>query len=333
MTWTEPHTMTARCPEDLLAMASVTLGFTPSDSVAMLTFGAVHSFHARVDLPSCRSELPGLVESLMHPALRHGVPRVVLVFFTDDEVAARRAWRALREACGDAAIEVLEALRADGRRWFPLLHGPRRIRDLGLPYDVSNHPFLVEAVLRGQVLRGSRDELVASLEPLPDRVAGVRSALRHRPALSDGARAPSTERLLAEGAWVEAAVRRHIALRTSPGDDEVARLLRALGSFPLFRAALCVVAHDTATACVELWTDVLRRSPAELAAAPAALLGWSAWQAGHGALAWCAVEVATTVAPGHDLCAELSTLLDNAVPPGEWAPDRDWAAALSPRAG
>ena len=52
MTWTQTHTMTARCPEDLLAMVPVTLGFTPTDSVAMLTFGAVHPFHARVDLPS-----------------------------------------------------------------------------------------------------------------------------------------------------------------------------------------------------------------------------------------------------------------------------------------
>lgn len=333
MTWTTPHSMTARCPEDLLAMVSVTLGFTPSDSVAMLTFGADHPFHARVDLPTRRDEVPGLVDSLMDPALRNGVPRVVFVFFTDDEVAARRAWRALRDACGETGIEVLEALRADGRRWFPLLHGGRRLRDLGLPYDVSNHRFLVEAVLRGQVLRGSRDELVASLAPLPDRVAGVHAALARRPALSGGARAPSTDQLLAEGAWVEATVRRHTALRTWPGDDEVARLLRALAVTPLFRAALCVVGQDTATACVELWTDVLRRTPAELVAAPAALLGWSAWQAGHGALAWCAVGVAATVEPGHDLCDELSTLLDDAVPPAEWAPDRDWAAALSPRAG
>lgn len=331
MTWTEPHTMTARCPEDLLAMVPVTLGFTPTDSVAMLTFGAAHPFHARVDLPTRRDDLPELVQSLMEPAGRNGVPRVVLVFFTDDEVAARRAWRALRDACRRAGIEVLEALRADGRRWFPLLHGDRHLREVGLPYDVSNHPFLVEAVLRGQVLRASRTELAESLAPMPERVAGVRAALGGRPRRWSSP--PSAEELLGEGAWVEALLRGHLALRTSPGDDEVARLLEGLRVPRLRDAALCVIAQETATACVELWTDVLRRTPDELAAAPATLLGWSAWQAGHGALAWCAVEEALAADPDYDLCDQLADLLDSATPPSEWHADPDWAAGLTPRAG
>ena len=44
-------TLTARGPEDLLAAVPVVLGFHPQDSLVMLTFGAVRSFHARVDLP------------------------------------------------------------------------------------------------------------------------------------------------------------------------------------------------------------------------------------------------------------------------------------------
>ncbi|MDP2774756.1 MAG: DUF4192 domain-containing protein [Nocardioides sp.] len=331
MTWTRPHTMTARCPEDLLAMVPVTLGFTPTDSVAMLTFGADHPFHARVDLPTHRDDLPDLANALLDPALRNGVRRVVLVLFTDDEVAARRAWHALRDAFGGAGIGVLEALRADGRRWFPLLHGDRRARDLGVPYDVSNHPFVAEAVLRGQVLRTSRDELVRSLAPLPDRVARVRSALGRRPARVG--RPPTTAELLSEGAWVQSLLRRHGAGRTSPGDDDVAGLLRALGEPGLRAAALCLITRGTATDWVELWADVLRRTPTELAAPPASLLGWSAWQAGHGALAWCAVEVALRADPDDVLCDQLSRRLDQAVPPGDWEPDPDWAAGLVPRAG
>ena len=333
MTWTEPHTMTARCPEDLLAMVPVTLGFTPTDSVAMLNFGAAHPFHARVDLPTRRADLPDLVTSLMEPARRNGVRRVVLVFFTDHEVAARRAWHSLRDACAGCGIEVLEALRADGRRWFPLLHGGRRLRELGLPYDVSNHPFLAEAVLRGQVVRSSRSELAASLAPVPERVAEVRAALGRTPQRWGRARSPSSEQLLGEGAWVQALVRRHAARRTSPDDDELARLLRAIEVVRLRDAALSVVAQETATACVELWTGILRRTPPELAAPAATLLGWSAWQAGHGALAWCAVEAALAADPGYRLCDELATLLDTATPPGTWTPAGDWSAGLSPRAG
>jgi hypothetical protein len=333
MTWTQPLTMTARCPEDLLAMVPVTLGFTPTDSVAMLTFGAAHPFHARVDLPTRRGDLPDLVRALMEPARRNGVRRVVLVLYTDDEAAARRAWRALRDACATAGIEVLEALRADGRRWFPLLHGDRRTRELGVPYDVSSHHFLVEAVLRGQVLRSSRDELAASLTPEPERVDGVRAALAARMEQWSGPRPRPTDQLLEEGAWVEALVRRHCLGRTSPGDDELARLLRLLAEPVVLDAALSVIGQDTATACVELWTDVLRRTPPEFAAPPATLLGWSAWQAGHGALAWCAVEAALAADPGYALCDELASLLDGAVPPAAWVPPADWAARLSPRAG
>lgn len=309
-------------------MVPVTLGFTPTDSVAMLTFGAVHPFHARVDLPTRRDEVPGLVDALMDPAVRNGVRQVVLVFFTDHEVAARRAWHALRTACRTLDIEVLEALRADGHRWFPLLHGDRRTRDLGVPYDVSNHRFLAEAVLRGQVLRGSRDELVHSLAPVPDGVAAVRAAIDRRPEPWSGS--PSPEQLLGEGAWVEGVLRHHLARRTTPGDDDVARLLLALPVFRLREAARSLISQESATACLELWTGILRRTPAELAAPPATLLGWSAWQAGHGALAWCAVEVALASDPDYDLCDQLAGLLDNAVPPSEWHADPDWAAGLTP---
>ena len=45
-------TLTARGPEDLLAAVPVVLGFHPQESLVMLTFGALRSFHARLDLPS-----------------------------------------------------------------------------------------------------------------------------------------------------------------------------------------------------------------------------------------------------------------------------------------
>ena len=58
---TQSTTMTARTPEDVLAVVPVVLGFEPHDSLVMLTFGADPPFHARVDLPDRRSEVPDLV--------------------------------------------------------------------------------------------------------------------------------------------------------------------------------------------------------------------------------------------------------------------------------
>ncbi len=52
---TGPTTLTARTPEDLLAVVRVVLGFEPADSIVMLTLGARHPCHARVDLPDTRA--------------------------------------------------------------------------------------------------------------------------------------------------------------------------------------------------------------------------------------------------------------------------------------
>ena len=48
---TSPTTLTARTPEDILAVVPVVLGFEPTESLVMLTFGSDPPFHARVDLP------------------------------------------------------------------------------------------------------------------------------------------------------------------------------------------------------------------------------------------------------------------------------------------
>ena len=90
-----PTTFTARSPEDLLALAPVVLGFFPHDSVVMLTFGAASPFHARVDLPTGAGGVAEVVDSLVDPAIRHGVRRVVLLVYGVDRALSRRLWRGL----------------------------------------------------------------------------------------------------------------------------------------------------------------------------------------------------------------------------------------------
>ena len=41
---------------------------------------------------------------------------------------------------------------------------------------------------------------------------------------------------------------------------------------------------------VALWTDMTKRAPDEVRAAPASMLGFASWLSGHGALAWCALD-------------------------------------------
>ena len=107
-------TLTAREPEDLLAMAPVVLGFVPRDSVVMLTFGARRPFHARVDLPDRPDELPELVSVLLEPARHHGVRRVVLLVYTADADWAEAVTGTLVPAFAAAGIESVADIKA---RW------------------------------------------------------------------------------------------------------------------------------------------------------------------------------------------------------------------------
>ena len=292
---------TARTPEDVLAVVPVILGFVPTDSVAMLTFGSGHPFHARVDLPRGPSELPDVVDCLLDPVLRHRVPQVLFVVYTADARLARRTARCLTGCFERAGVEVLEVLRADGERWAPAHRsGP------GMPYDLSAHPFSAQAVLDGRVLHGSRDELRAEVARQPAQVARVVAALA---ALSGDLPGPD---------WITALV--HAG--GPPSDADLALLLRALLDPHLRDAAWCGLGRATAPEHVAFWTDVVRRTPDPLVPAPAALLALAAWQAGHGALAWCALDRCTEVQPDHPLGLLVARVLVEAVPPEAWADAR-----------
>ena len=316
MTTPTPTTLVARSPQDLLAVVPVVLGFVPQDSVVMLTFGARSAFHARIDLPP-PEQAGEAVEALLEPARRHRVRRVVLVLYTEDAPRAERVWRALVTAFEQAGVDVVEALRADGRRWFALLPGRPGVPEWGVPYDVSAHPFAVQAVVDGRVTHDSRGALAASLAPDPTRVAALASVVAEGPA--------EPARGAAEAGWVRATVSRHVAAGTVTDDAEAARLLADLRVVWLRDVAWSLLVRETAQDHVGFWTDLVRRCPADLAAAPTALLGFAAWLAGHGALAWCAVDACLEADPDYGLAGILSQLLTHAVPPTEWEHEMGWA--------
>lgn len=310
MTETSPTCLVARTPEDLLAMVPIVIGFAPDDSVVMLTFGAEHTFHARIDLPHRADDVHEMVQALLDPAARNGVHRVVVVLYTAHPGPARRAWQALRRGFRDADIAVLEAVRAHGGRWYPLLAGDRMLRENGVPYDISGHRFAVQAVVDGRVTHRSRAELAALLDRDDARAAVVAElAAGQSPPPPD----PETE-----ARWVEALVRRHVADGTSPTDAEVARLVCALRVDGLRDAAWSSLVRSAAQRHVDLWVDVLRRTPAAYTPPVATLLGMAAWQSGHGALAWCAVDRCAEVDPDYAPMSYLASALTHALPPSAW---------------
>lgn len=316
--------ITIRNAEDMVAAAPVLLGFQPADSVVVVTSGGHRSFHARCDLPprdADETDLRDLERSVVQPLRRHRVRTVLLLFYSDDPRAVRRAWRVLRPAIEGAGVYVAEALRVVDGRYFPLLAADRALREIGIPCDVSAHPIRVRAVLQGQVTHASREALVSTIEPDAVAQAAVAALLDDRPVADR----------LDEGRWLVGLVTRC----THPSGEsegahhgEVARLLLAVRDTVLRDAAWSLIDRACAPRHLRFWSDVLRRAPEHLVAAPAALAGWAAWQVGDGALAWAAVDRCRDADPRYALAHLLAQALEHAVPPDDWEGHWDWAEPL-----
>ncbi len=323
--------LTARNPEDLLAMAPVVLGFWPEDSIVMMTFGAVRPFHARLPMPAL-DELDACVlldveECLLGPAERHGVQSVVLLYFTGDPRAAEVVHDALREGCRIRGIGMVVAVAADGAEYAVL--GPRGEPGPRTSYDVTAHPFVVQAIVDGRIAHRTRADMVASLETDPGAAGPVLDQLReggwHDTDPPAGARA-----VRRHGNWVAATVRLATDTGELPRPAALARLLWALQAPRIRDAAWSVLDRSTAPQHVRFWTEVLRRTPDPFAAAPGVLLGLAAWQSGDGALAWAAVDRCLRADPDCRLAGFLAQLLEGAVPPDAWPGTVDWTLGLPP---
>ncbi len=309
---TTQRALRATSPDDLLAAVPVVLGFHPETSIVMLTFGSpLGSFHARTDLPA-RPEVSVAISPLLEAATRNEVARVAFILYSDDGSLATFVARRLTQSFCRHGIDVVTVLRADGKRWFQL--DPRVAPGPGHPYDVSRHPFTVQAVYDGAVTHRDRASLAASVEARPEGVAGVATAL---PAALMALGGLNIER---EQRWISRLLRLADAGdRTAELDDEeVARLLVALADDRLRDIAWLAIRRRTATVHVALWTDIVQRSPEELVGPPAWLLAFAAWQAGQGALAWCALERCRRVDPDCSLVERLEAVLEQALPPGSW---------------
>jgi hypothetical protein len=303
-------TLTAHGPEDLLAAVPVVLGFRPTDSVVMLTFDARRTFHARVDLPppdDLDADLPELAGALLGPCLTHGVGRVAFIVYSGDAVLAARVAVRLRDDFGGREIGVIDVLRAHDGLWcrVPSRSGAREAR--GRPYDDATHPFAAQAVFDGQVTHASRDDLRQTLAPDFEARELVRSRQR-------GLEAPGP----AEVGWATEVLTRCVATRVDPDDDESARLLWAIGRIDVRDAALFAVSPETSRDHLRIWSALVRRAPTEQVPAAAALTAFAAWQSGHGALAWCALDRCFEIEPDHALARALAECLTRAVPPSAW---------------
>ena len=310
-------TYTARSPADLLAMAPWLLGFHPEDSVVVLTFGVPGGcFHARVDLAATTAEQRQVSELILEALGRHHVPRVAILVYSDDPARSRSQAGMLLDGLLSAGVEVVDLLRADGRRWWSW----PQFDTSGTPYDLSSHPFTAQRVLAGDVVLGSRREVAESLAGPPDpataqaaeeyvdRIAGV---------LHDGG---DPAMLRAEARWVQRRLRRHLRDGRPLPPSDAGRLLALSSVVPVRDVAWSEMTRRTARSHVALWRDLVRRCPPALLPPAASLLAFAAWLAGDGALAWCAVDRALERDADYSMAHRVADCLAGAVPPSVWSP-------------
>lgn len=320
-----PRTFTVRSEADVLALIPYTFGFHPRDSVVMLALtSSGRPFHARVDLPAQVEDTAYVVDLLVQPALANRAERVMLVAYTPQEAVAARCLAALEDGLEAHGVETLMTLRVDDSSWWHVdAFGDRSPRRR---YDLTAHPLTSEGVLEGKVTYASREELRASVALTdPEAATALAAAHRRLPPLT------RTERsvLGSEGRWLLRLVADHVA-RGEPFETVTgARVVRAVDVPALRDLAWCRTTRADAERHVMLWQPLVRGCPDELVASPAAVLGFSAWLSGHGALAWCAVDRALAVAPEHSLGRLVADMLDAALPPSRWEPFDPCALAVA----
>jgi hypothetical protein len=144
-------------------------------------------------------------------------------------------------------------------------------------------------------------------------------ACRQVPDGPERAEAARTQ-LVAEGRWVQERLRRFLDDGVPLDDHDAGRLLNLMMAIDVRDVAWAEMTRDNARRHVELWRDVVRRTPVHFLAPPATLLAFAAWLAGDGALAWCALDRAKVADPDYSMAMLVERALTCAVAPSSWVP-------------
>jgi hypothetical protein len=75
--------------------------------------------------------------------------------------------------------------------------------------------------------------------------------------------------------------------------------------------------RPTVQSHVALWTDLTRRAPDDVRAAPATLLSFASWLSGDGAKAWCALDQVPELQE-YPMARLMTAALTAGVNPSEW---------------
>ena len=312
-------------PSDILAMIPFMLGFHPSESLVVVAMKEKDvSFAARDDLPAGGEPSPETVDYLVDVVVRQECDRVLLVGYGTHENVSP-ALGAVSRAFRQADVTVLEALRADGGRyWSYQCRNRRCCSPLGNPYDSSASEVAAAWTLAGRVVWRDRAEYESQILPAE---GPLREAMRAATAAADErgmrllATAPDEQLASAmlfdagTAAITEALERQREGL--PPTEEQAAWLSVLLQSIPIRDLAWSLIRGDDTALRLHrgLWQEVLCRAEPDLVPAPASLFAFAAWRDGDGAIARLALERALAADPRYRMANLLYRALTFGVPP------------------
>lgn len=324
-------------PQDVLAAVPHLLGFTPTDSLVVVT---VHDAHVmprfgmtmRVDLPKPDQMYP-LADYLLNGPLRNQRADAVLLVVIGrqkappsdrvdrslseksivdrDDIPHHDLIDGLHEVLGGAGIAVLHAawtpeIRA-GAPWLCYDH----IECRGEIVDPKTSPLAAAMTAAGVVTFGSREELQQLVAPDPEDILARRAAKLDVLAEDAEEESGSVAAVKRDLNTVFSAIRRTEAGGALTEEDYL-RALLALSDHRVRDLVLGMALGDLAHAAEQLWLTLVRMAPAPELAEVASLLAFFAYLRGEGALANVALERVDETRPDH----RLGTLLRQAIEAG-----------------
>jgi hypothetical protein len=300
--------LTVNSPDELIAAVPHILGFRPEESIVIVPMTPQAGLPcARADLASTHAGREEVLRTIREAYQRNASPgsQVVMVCITADKNVAEVASQHLADGLSDTGINANLRLWSDGQQWENLTTGAG-----GLHTQVA-----AESIAAATVLAGAR-------QPASTREAVAQSFIGDHTPVSNLLQqsrqaAQSASNPIIEKQWAVDRLARFHNDGNRLSDADSARMLVALQHVPTRDALWEDMSRDNARSHSALWTDLTRRAPDEVRAAPAALAGFSLWLAGDGARAWCALDQV----PGDEpylLASIVAASLQHGVHPGEW---------------
>jgi hypothetical protein len=261
---------------------------------------------ARVDLPTTPRERELVWQSIRDGLTRYAKPgsSVGIVCITADRQEAEKVGNDFAARLDTIGIDARVLLWADDTRWADLDTG-----DMGLQTEAARERVAAMTVL------GGRTQPVASRDFLANSLVGDREPVAKLLPETRKSAHENTAKL--EGRWALNRVQRFHGDGVRLDDEDAARLLVAVESIPIRDRLWLDMNRGNAASHVALWTDMTKRAPDEVRAAPASLLAFGSWLSGHGAMAWCALDQVPVGKP-YALANLVAAAVQGGMHPREW---------------